>query len=101
MITHNHKKLFTKLDKGHLDKPQIIEMPIVRVQLYDHEDQKLEIGGDKAIVHYSEWKEEKHRKDKIDKRMRQLRTQIKREAHRSIGDDLPVTHHDSSGRLQK
>ena len=102
MITHDPKKLFILLNKGHLDKAQIITNPIVKVKLASERDtHNLEVGGDKTIIHYSKWKEQRHKQEKIDKRMRQLNKQIKREAHRRTGDVFPVLNHDESGRLQK
>ena len=90
MLTHNHKKLYDRLNKNILDKPQIIDAPTATVRLSnEHETQTLTVGEGKIITHYSHWKERMHRKDKNNKRFRQLRKLARKEASRFNGDDLP------------
>lgn len=91
MLTHNHKKLYDRLNKNILDKPQIITVPTATIKNPENDNQSIKFGGYKAIVHYNMQKEEQHRKDKFNKRLRQLRQRNRREASRRRHEDTPIS----------
>lgn len=94
MITPNHTQLFNQLDKSKLDKVQIVRTPTATVCIDG--DIKTKFGGYKAIVHYNRDKEIEHRRQRNNKRLRNLR----KKAGRSLpGDELPrITILDLGGR---
>ena len=66
-------------------------MPTATIQNPENEHQSIKFGGYKAIVHYNRQKEEQHRKDKFNKRLRQLRQRNRREASRRRHEDTPIS----------
>ena len=84
------KMLSKKLKKDTIRKGgfEIVDTPLLKCNLLDT-DACVEIGGFPSIVNYNKDKEQEFKKNKIKKRDRSLRHQIKRFSCRNTYEDFP------------
>jgi hypothetical protein len=67
-----------------------IDLPVIECSLAsEHETQKVQIGGYRSFINYNKHREQQHRKDKENKRLRSLKRQIKNIEGRSRYEDFP------------
>jgi hypothetical protein len=86
------REISKKLHKETIRKGglETINLPILETKLTnEHDTLRVQFGGYKSFIHYNKFREQQHRKDKFNQKIRATNRNIKQKRLRQSG----LTHH--------